>query len=118
MKWAEAKTRLSFVTATLNSLWAGTPPSFQQYGVDGRARQVRGGAGVEGVGLVPELAVERGGGIPSRGGPYPPGVEHVARAALYRDRRIGAELAGGSRIGRSREGRSVGLNARVPPGAP
>src|SRR6267154_6470276 len=81
MKWAEAKTRLSFVTATLNSLWAGTPPSFQQHGVDGRARQVRGGAGVEGVGLVPELAVERSGSIPSRGGPYPPGVEHAARAA-------------------------------------
>src|SRR6266478_464957 len=103
MKWAEAKTRLSFVTATLNSLWVGTPPSFQQQRVDGRARQVRGGAGVEGVGLVPELAVERSGSIPSRGGPYAPGVDHAARAALHRDRRIGAELAGDMSIGRSGE---------------
>src|SRR4029077_10704456 len=83
-----------------------------------RPRQVRSGAGVEGVGLVPELAVERGGGILSRGGPYSPGVEHDARAALYRNRRIGAELAGDMRIGRCREEREVGLNDRVPPGEP
>src|SRR2546425_13003952 len=105
MKWAEAKTRLSFVTATLNSLWAGTPPSFQQYGVDGRARQVRGGAGVEGVGLVSELAVERGGCFPARGGPSPPGLAPAARAALYRDRRTGAGPAADVSLGRSRGGR-------------
>src|SRR5882762_7807497 len=103
MKWAEAKTRLSFVTATLNSLWAATPSPFQQHHVDGRTRQVRGGAGVEGVGLVPELAVERGGGVPSRRRTDSPGVEHRARAALYPYPCVGAELAHDMTVGRCRE---------------
>src|SRR2546430_7429928 len=81
MKCAEANTRLSFVTATLNCLWAATPPSFQQYHVNGRAGQVRRGAGVQGVGLVPELTIERGDGIPSRHRPDPSDIrseEHTS----------------------------------------
>src|SRR6266568_5057383 len=58
MKWAEAKTRLSLVTATLKFLWAGTPAPFEQDQVDRRAGQVGGGAGIQRVGLVPQLAVE------------------------------------------------------------
>src|SRR2546426_5475810 len=87
MKWAEANTRLSFVTATLNSLWAATPPSFQQHHVDGRARQVRRGAGVQRVGLVAELPVQRGGRVPTRHGPDAARGEHGASAALYGDRK-------------------------------
>src|SRR3989442_3924919 len=83
MKCAEANTRLSFVTATLNCLWAATPPSFQQYHVNGRAGQVRRGAGVQGVGLVPELTIERGDGIPSCHRPDPSDIQHRAGAALY-----------------------------------
>src|SRR2546422_8848949 len=84
MKWAEANTRLSLVTATLNSLWAAMPPSFQQHHVDGRTRQVRGGAGVQRVGLVPELAVERGGRVPARPRAAAARVEHATGPALYR----------------------------------
>src|SRR6266576_3725369 len=68
MKWAEAKTRLSFVTATLNCLWVATPPSFQQHHVDARAGQVSRSPGIQRVGLVPELAVERR-GAPGAGSP-------------------------------------------------
>src|SRR2546425_13131505 len=99
MKWAEANTRLSFVTATLNSLWAATPPSFQQHHVDGRTRQVRGGAGIQRVGLVPERAVERGGRFPARHRADAARVEHGARAALYRDRCVAPELARDVRVG-------------------
>src|SRR2546425_10891775 len=92
MKCAEANTRLSFVTATLNSLWAATPPSFQQYHVNSRAGQVRRGAGVQRVGLVPELTIERGDGIPSRHRPDPSDIEHRAGAALYRSEEHTSEL--------------------------
>src|SRR5438552_16200072 len=91
MKCAEANTRLSFVTATLNCLWAATPPSFQQYHVNGRAGQVRRGAGVQGVGLVPELTIERGDGIPSCHRPDPSDIEHRAGAALRSEERRGRE---------------------------
>src|SRR2546430_12343182 len=60
MKWAEAKTRLSFVTATLNCLWVDTPAPLEQHHIDARAGQVRRGAGVQRVGVIPQLAVERG----------------------------------------------------------
>src|SRR2546428_720658 len=118
MKWAEANTRLSFVTATLNSLWAATPPSFQQHHVDGRARQVRRGAGVQRVGLVAELPVQRGGRVPTRHGPDAARGEHGASAALYGDRRIGAELAGDVGVRRRREERQIDLDDRLPPGEP
>src|SRR2546430_17114424 len=109
MKWAEANTRLSFVTATLNSLWAATPPSFQQHHVDGRARQVRRGAGVQRVGLVAELPVQRGGRVPTRHGPDAAPGEHGASAALYGDRRIGDELVGDVGDGRRRGERLIAL---------
>src|SRR6266550_4633432 len=101
MKCAEANTRLSFVTATLNSLWAATPPSFQQHHVNGRAGQVRRGAGVQRVGLVPELT-----------------IEHRACAALYPHCRIDTELAGDVRVGRRRQERQIYLDHRLPPGEP
>src|SRR3989449_8859737 len=116
MKWAEANTRLSFVTATLNCLWAATPPSFQQYHVNGRAGQVRRGAGVQGVGLVPELTIERGDGIPSRHRPDPSDIEHRAGAALYPHCRIDTELAGDVGVGRRRQERQINLDHRLPPG--
>src|ERR1041384_7596995 len=109
MKCAEANTRLSFDTATLNSLWAATPPSFQQHHVDSRAGQVRRGAGVQRVGLVPELPVECGDGVPSRHRPAPSGVERRAGGALYPDRRIATELAGDVRVGRRRQERQINL---------
>src|SRR2546425_1183715 len=118
MKCAEANTRLSFVTATLNCLWAATPPSFQQYHVNGRAGQVRRGAGVQGVGLVPELTIERGDGIPSRHRPDPSDIEHRAGAALYPHCRIDTELAGDVRVGRRRQERQINLDHRLPPGEP
>src|SRR5438552_18702254 len=93
MKCAEANTRLSFVTATLNCLWAATPPSFQQYHVNGRAGQVRRGAGVQGVGLVTALTIERGDGISSCQRTDPADMEHRASAALYPHSRIDTELA-------------------------
>src|SRR5256885_10974678 len=93
MKWAEAKTRLYFVTETLNSLWAATPPSLQQYYVDARARQVRRSAGIQRVGLVAKLAVERGGRVPARLRANAAGVEHHAGAPLYHDACIRTALA-------------------------
>src|SRR6266702_7770174 len=116
MKWAEAKTRLSFVTATLNSLWAATPPSFQQHHVDGRTRQVRGGAGVQRVGLVPELAVERGGRVLARHRVDAARVEHGAGAALYRDACVHPELAHDMGVGRRPQERQIDLDNRLPPG--
>src|SRR5437867_10865337 len=107
MKCAEANTRLSFVTATLNSLWAATPPSFQQHHVNGRASQVRRGARVQRVGLVPELTVERGDGIPSRHRPDHSDIEHRAGPALYSDCRIATTLPGDVRVGRRRDARTV-----------
>src|SRR5437764_4402283 len=118
MKWADAKTRLSFVTATLNSLWAATPPSFQQHHVDGGAGQVRGGAGVQRVGLVPELTVEGGDRVPTRRRAHAAGVHHGTGAPLHRDRRFRAELAGDVGIGRRREERQIDLDDRLPPGEP
>src|SRR5213079_177860 len=118
MKWADAKTRLSFVTATLNSLWAATPPSFQQHHVDGGAGQVRGGAGVQRVGLVPELSVEGGDRVPTRRRAHAAGVHHGTGAPLHRDRRFRAELAGDVGIGRRREERQIDLDDRLPPGEP
>src|SRR6267143_4840548 len=118
MKWAEAKTRLSFVTATLNSLWAATPPPFQQHHVDTRAGQVRGGAGIQRVGVVPQLAIEHSGRVPARRGADAAGLEHGAGTPLYRDACVRAELAHDVGVGRRREKRQIDLHDRVPPGEP
>src|SRR5437660_449402 len=69
MKWAAAKTWLSFVTATRNSLPPDTPPSFEQHCVDRRPREVRGGTGVQCVGVVAQLAVQVGDGGATRASP-------------------------------------------------
>src|SRR5207245_2620279 len=95
---------------TLNSLWAATPPSFQQHHVDGGARQVRGGAGVQCVGIVPELAVERGDRVPTRRRAHAAGVHHGTGAPLHHDRRFRAELAGAA--GAVVSARVVGGGAR------
>src|SRR3989442_5109239 len=92
MKWAEAKTRLSFVTATLNCLWAATPPSFQQHDVDARARQIGGGAWIQRVGLVPELAGEGGGRLPAPDRADPAPVEHRAGPPPYPDGAVRTQL--------------------------
>src|SRR6266566_4916404 len=118
MKWAEAKTRLSFVTATLNCLWVAMPPSFQQHHVDARAGQVSRSPGIQRVGIVPELAVERAGRVPARRRTDAAGVEHGAGAALHRDGRVRAELADDVGVGRPREERQVDLHDRFPPGEP
>src|SRR5260370_42545866 len=67
MKWADAKTRLSFVTAILNSLRAamvgagvGGPPALEQHDQDRRRGEVGRGPGIPGM---------AGGGPP----PAPPG---------------------------------------------
>src|SRR5256886_8639111 len=116
MKWAEAKTRLSFVTATLKFLWAGTPAPFEQHQVARGAGQVRRGAGIQRVGFVPQLAVEGGDRLPSRGRAPAPGVEHAASSLLHGDRSRQSELAGDVGIGRGGEERQVRLDDRVPPG--
>src|SRR2546422_11745384 len=102
MKWADAKTRLSFVTATLNSLWAATPPSFQQHHVDGGARHVRGGAGVQRVGIVPELAVARGDRVPPPRRARAAGVPHGTPAPLPPARRSPPALARAAPLARPR----------------
>src|SRR2546430_17366233 len=103
MKWAEAKTRLSFVTATLKFLWAGTPAPFEQHQVDRGAGQVRRGAGIQRVGFVPQLAVAAGNRLPSRGRAPAPGVEHAASHSLHGDRARHPPLAGDAGVGRGGE---------------
>src|SRR5438445_10141509 len=100
MKWAEAKTRLTFVTATLKFLWAGTPAPFEQHDVDRRAGQVRRSAGIQRVGFVSQLAVEGGDPFAPRGRAHAPGVEHAASHLLHRGRGPQTELARDVAIGR------------------
>src|SRR5437868_14737214 len=116
MKWAEAKTRLSFVTATLNCLWVGTPAPVEQHHIDARAGQVRRGTGIQRVGFVPQLAVEGGERFPSPCGAYAAGLEHAASPLLHCDRRRKPELARDVGVGRGGEERQVRLDDRVPPG--
>src|SRR5437870_8420892 len=94
MKCAAAKTWLSFVTVTLNSLCAAmSPPSpvrpttLQQNDVDRRAGEVGGGARVQRVGLVPQRAVERGHRLPPGRGADATGLDRGARTSLHRGRR-------------------------------
>src|SRR5213592_1002058 len=77
MKCAEAKTWLSLVTATVNSLRAAIgfpfppppppPAALEQDDVDRGAREVGGGPRVARVALVRQLAIELGDGRPSSG---------------------------------------------------
>src|SRR5947199_374350 len=103
MKCAEAKTWLSLVTATVNSLRAAIgfpfppppppPAALEQDDVDRGAREVGGGARVARVALVPQLAIERGDGRPSRGRAHAPCVDHTTRPALHSNCFLGAQLA-------------------------
>src|SRR5689334_748534 len=116
MKWAEAKTRLSFVTATLKFLWAGTPAPFEQHLVDRRAGQVRRRAGVQRVSFVPQLAVEGGDRFAPRRRAHAAGVEGGAPPLLHGARRREAELARDVCVGRRGQQRQVRFDDRVPPG--
>src|SRR5690348_18267261 len=108
MKCAAAKTWLSFVTVTLNSLRSAmslpsrfrpSPAPLEQDDVDRRAREVGGGAGVQRVGLVAQRAIERGHRLPARRRPDAAGVERHTGAPLDRGRRVAAELARDVRVG-------------------
>src|SRR5437773_2065229 len=100
MKCADAKTWLSFVTATVNSLRAAigcpfpplAPAALEQHDIDRRAREVGGGAGVSRVALVPQLAIEGGDGRPTRGCAHAPCVDHATRPALLRIASSGPSL--------------------------
>src|SRR6266542_981887 len=121
MKCADAKTRLSLVTATLNVLRAvivgpggPAPAAREQLDVDRRAREVRRRAGVPRVALVAQLAVERRERVPPPRRADSARVEHRARAALHRHRGCGAALAGDVGVGRSGE-RARGASSRTRP---
>src|SRR5260370_41340369 len=105
MKWAAAKMKLSFVTETLNSLRVPTPASFEQHRVDRRPAQVGGGAGIQGVGLVAQLAVERGDFFAPGRGADAAGGEHGAPPLPRGDGGPEPERAGDGRVARVREGR-------------
>src|SRR5438552_12975224 len=86
MKCAEAKTRLSFVTATLNSLRAGIasspcrgPAALDQRDEDRGGGEVRRGAGVFLVRAVARLALE-GRDAPGAAGLRPPAGRCTPRA--------------------------------------
>src|SRR5260370_41304483 len=98
MKWPAATTKLSFDTATLNSLRAPTPASFEQHRVDCRPAQVGGGAGIQGVGVVAQLAVERGDRLASCRGADAAGGQHGAAALLHGDGGGEAEVARAVRV--------------------
>src|ERR1700752_1527452 len=116
MKWAEAKMRLSFVTATLKSLWAGTPAPFEQDQVDRRAGQVRRRPGIQRVGFIPQLAVEGGDRFAPRDRAHPAGIEHLASAPLHRGRGRQAELARDVAVRSGGGEGQVRLDHGVPPG--
>src|SRR6266511_2044563 len=101
MKCADAKTRLSLVTATLNVLRAvivgpggPAPAAREQLDVDRRAREVRRRAGVPRVALVAQLAVERRERVPPpRRADSARKLGPAAAVAVQRHRGCGAELA-------------------------
>src|SRR5947199_269179 len=94
MKCAEAKTRLSFVTATLNSLRAGIAPSpcrapaaLRQCDEDRGGGEVRRGARILGIAPVAELGVEGLERLAPGGAAHAAGLRHVLRPPRDRDRR-------------------------------
>src|SRR5437879_12492577 len=102
MKCAAAKTRLSFVTVTLNALRSSmslpsrfrpSPATLEQDDVNRRAREVGGGARVQRVGLVAQRAIERGDRLPARRRADAAGVERSAGAPLARGSRLVADIA-------------------------
>src|SRR2546428_12187804 len=99
MKCAEAKTRLSFVTATLNSLRAGiaassrTPAALHQRDEDRGGGEVRPGARILRVARVPELGVEGRARRAPRGAAHAAGPCHRPRPPRDRRPRVRAQLA-------------------------
>src|SRR3989442_12640276 len=109
MKCAEAKTRLSFVTATLNSLRAGiaassrTPAALHQRDEDRGGGEVRRGAWILRVARVAELGVEGRERRAPRGAAHAPGPCHRLPPPPDRRRPVRAEPAreGGVGVGRA-----------------
>src|SRR5579884_1304224 len=89
MKCADANTRLSLVTAILNSLRAVMPASFEEHGEQARAGEIGSGAGVLRVALVAQLAVER------RDRLAPRRRAHAAAATTARARSVTCAAAAG-----------------------
>src|SRR5467141_3196208 len=121
MKCAEAKTWLSFVTATRNSLRAAIaspPPTLEQDDADRGAGEIGGGAGVLRIAFVSQCAIEGGDRRASGGCAHAPGVDHLTRPLLHADRFLGAELARDVGVRPGREQREVRLDDRIAPGEP
>src|SRR4029077_21250 len=119
MKCAAAKTWLSFVTVTLNSLCSAmslpsrvrpSPATLEQDDVDRRAREVGGGARVQRVGLVAQRAIERGDCLSPCRRADAAGVERRPGAPLDRGRRVAAELTRDMRVGSGGQQREINLH--------
>src|SRR5437879_12501318 len=96
MKCAEAKTWLSFVTATRNTLRAAiTPPptALEQDHADRGAGEIGGGAGVPRIAFVAQRAIEGGDRRAPRGCAHAPGIDHLPRPLLHAARLRGPDLA-------------------------
>src|SRR5438552_14876946 len=123
MKCAEAKTRLSFVTATLNSLRAGIAPSpcrapaaLHQRDEDRGGGEVRRGARILGVAPVAELGVEGLERLAPGGAAHPAGLRHILRPPRDRGGRLRPELTRNVRVGAGGEEGEERLHDRVAPG--
>src|SRR2546421_11187934 len=106
MKCADAKTWLSFVTATRNCLAAAiaSPPTvLEQNDADRGAGEIGGGAGVLGIAFVSQRAIEGGDRRSSPGRAHAPGADHLPRPALHPARVPGAALARAVAAGAGRE---------------
>src|SRR5437899_11657993 len=122
MKWAEAKTMLSFVTDTRNSAREATDllrplaprPRYQRHEDRGR-REIGRGAGIPGIARVAQVAIQRRDCIPPGRPPHAAGGEHLARAALDGGCFLWAELAGDVGVRRRREQRQEGFYGGVTP---
>src|SRR5436309_2655666 len=120
MKCAEAKTRLSFVTATLNSLRAGIAPSpcrapaaLRQCDEDRGGGEVRRGARILGIAPVAELGVEGLERLAPGGAAHAAGLRHVLRPPRDRGRRLRPELTRDVGVGAGGEEGEEGLHDRV-----
>src|SRR5256885_10667561 len=85
MKCADAKTWLSFVTATRNCLAAAiaSPPTvLEQNDADRGAGEIGGGAGGLGISFVSQRAIEGGDRRPSPRRAPPPRLHHLPPPAL------------------------------------
>src|SRR3989442_11613468 len=125
MKCADAKTWLSLVTATLNCLrpaigfsFPPPPAALQQDHTDRGAREVGGGPRVARIALVPQLAVERGDRLSTRGSAHASRIEHAPRPSLHVDCVLSANLTGDVRVRPGSEQCEVSLDHGVAPWEP